>query len=531
MELRHYLVLLWRWAWLIVLGAVLAAGAAYLMSSSQPPMYQATVTLLINQASTTTQDYNAIVTGERLARTYAQLMTKRPVMEQTIRELGLTMSPESLANKVRISLVRDTQLLTLQVLDEDPARATLLANKIPVVFAKQNEEMQLKRYQSSKQNLEKQMAAVDADIKATEATLEVLKAQPVPDSAEVGRLSEQLLQYRTTYSNLLRSYEEIRMAEAKTLDTVTVVEPAVPPEKPIGPATLNTMLLAAMVGVMLAIGVAFLVEYLDDTIKTDADVLVVLGLPTLGGIVDFGKQGAPAIAVEQPKSVAVEAYRALRTNIRFASPDRQPRTLLVTSPFVQEGKTTTVANLGAVFARAGVSTLIVDADLRKPRLHRVFQVDNHAGLTTALISDEIGRMNGSLKEAGIPNLRILASGPRPPNPSELLSSERMGAMIGQLSREADVVLLDTPPCLAVSDAAVLASKVDGILLVLEAGKTRREAALRAKETLEQVGGRILGVVLTKIPTRRRGYDYYRYYYYYPEYYRQEADGGHGDSRT
>lgn len=525
MELRQYLMLVWKWAWLIVLCAVLAAGAAYFVSSRQPYTYQATATLLINQASTTTQDYNALVAGERLARTYAQLMIKRPVMEETIRELGLNMSPDSLAANVKVNLVRDTQLVTLQVVDEDPSRAMMLANKIPLVFARQNEEMQLSRYQSSKQNLEQQMQAVESDIKETEAAIEALKAQPVPDTAEISRLSEQLLQYRTTYSNLLRSYEEIRIAEAKTLDTVTVVEPATLPEKPVGPATLNNTLLAAMVGAMLAVGVAFLVEYLDDTIKTDADVSAVLGVPTLGGIVDFGNHDGPAIAVEQPKSIAVEAYRALRTNIRFSSPDRPPRTLLITSPIASEGKTTTVANLGAVFARAGASTVIVDADLRKPRQHRLFQVDNRSGLTTALVSDDTSRMNGNLKESGIPNLKVLASGPRPPNPSELLSSERMEAMIGQLRNQADIVLLDTPPCLAVSDAVVLAPKVDGVLLVLEAGKTRREAAFRAKEAIEQVGGRILGVVLTKIPAKRRGYGYYRYYYYYPDYYHRDGDDG------
>ncbi len=521
MELRQYLVLLWKWAWLIVLCALLGAGGAYFVSIRQPLIYQATVTLFINQASSTSQDYSALVTGERLARTYAQMLTKRPVMEETIRELNLSLSPESLAEKVRVKLIQDTQLITLQVVDENPARAMMVANKIPEVFARQNEAMQLSRYQSSKQNLEQQMEAVNADIVETEQALQKLRADPVPDQVEISRLSEQLLQYRTTYANLLRSYEDIRVAEAKTLDTVTVVEPASLPEKPVGPNTMNNTLLAAVVGVMGAVGIAFLVEYLDDTIKTDTDVASVLGLPTLGGVVDFGVHNGPAVAVEQPKSVAVEAYRALRTNIQFSSPDRPLKTLLVTSPLPQEGKTTTVANLAAVFARAGASTVIVDADLRKPRQHRVFQVDNRSGLTTALVSEGLGRMNGCLKESGIPNLKVLASGPRPPNPSELLSSERMAAMIGELREEADIVLLDTPPCLAVSDAAVLASKVDGILLVLEAGKTRREPAVRAKEALEQVGGRIVGVVLTKIPVRRRGYDYYRYYYYYPDYYHRD----------
>ena len=520
MELRQYFALLWRWAWLIVLCVLLAGGTAFYVSSRQAPTYQATVTLLINQASSTTQDYNALLTGERLARTYAQLLTKRPVMEKTAQELGLNIAPESLASKVKVNLVRDTQLITLQVLDEDPLIAMEIANTIPEVFSKQNEEMQLSRYSSSKENLQKQLDLVNAEIVESEKTLESMKSAPVPDQVEISRVTEQLLQYRTTYANLLRSYEEIRVAEAKTLDTVTMVEPADLPRQPVGPKTTTNTLLAAVVGAMLAVGVAFLVEYLDDTIKTDTEVSSLLGLPTLGGIVKLGGQEGLSIAAEQPKSIAVEAYRALRTNIRFSSPDHQPKTLLVTSALSGEGKTTTVANLGAVFARAGASTIIVDADLRKPRQHKLFKVDNRSGLTTALVADDACQMDGNLKESGVPNLRLLASGPRPPNPSELLGSDRMGSMIDRLGKEADIVLLDTPPCLAVSDAAVLASRVDGILLVLEAGKTRREAAVRAKESLEQVGGHVLGVILTKIPIKRRGYGYH-YYYYDSRYYHDE----------
>jgi capsular exopolysaccharide synthesis family protein len=301
------------------------------------------------------------------------------------------------------------------------------------------------------------------------------------------------------------------------INTLSVVEEATLPTYPIGPNTGTNVFLAALIALILAAGGAFLIEYLDDTIKTDTDVTSILNLPTLGGIIDFGDKEGPSVATDNPKSISVEAYRALRTNIRFSSPDHPVKVLLTTSPMSGEGKTTTVANLGAVFARAGASTIIVDADLRKPRQHKMFQLDNRTGLTTTLVSDDGDQMETNLKESGVPNLRILSSGPRPPNPSELLSSERMNGLLEKLRGQADVVIFDTPPCLAVSDAAVLANRVDGVLLVLEAGKTRREAAVRAKEALEQIGARLLGVVLTKIPAKRRGYGYY-YYYYYPSYY-------------
>ena len=204
------------------------------------------------------------------------------------------------------------------------------------------------------------------------------------------------------------------------------------------------------------------------------------------------------------KSPIAEAYRQLRTNIQFSSLDNPVRTLLVTSTGPEEGKTTTLANLAVTIAQTGSRVTLVDCDLRKPSLHDLFGLPAEPGLTNVLLgADAI-----PYHECGIENLRILPAGPLPPNPSELLGSRRMSEVIVQLKGEADYVLFDTPPVVIVTDAAVLATRVDGVLLVVSAGKTRRELAQRAKSLLEKVNAPLLGVVLNNVKHEPTIHHYY-----------------------
>jgi non-specific protein-tyrosine kinase len=211
------------------------------------------------------------------------------------------------------------------------------------------------------------------------------------------------------------------------------------------------------------------------------------------------------IAVADPRSPVSEAYRTLRTNIQFSSLDRPLRTILVTSTTAEEGKSTTLANLAVTFAQGGHPTIAVDSDLRRPALHKLFGVPNEKGLTT-LVLDESSEL--ALQPTSVPNLQVLPSGPLPPNPAELLGSHRMERLLEMLKAEAEFVLFDCPPIIAVTDAAVLARRVDGVLLVVSAGKTRREHAARAKSQLEKVNANIIGVVLNNVKADRNLYQYY-----------------------
>lgn len=203
------------------------------------------------------------------------------------------------------------------------------------------------------------------------------------------------------------------------------------------------------------------------------------------------------VTISEPRSAVSEAYRTLRTNLDFASLDQACKTLVVTSAGVGEGKSTTLANLAVVSAQAGRRVILVDADLRRPTLHQVFGLDNEQGLTTAMM-DESALASPPLQAAGVQGLSVLTSGPLPPNPADLMGSRRMEEVIAALAEQADQVLFDTPPVVAVTDAAVLATKVDGVLLVISAGKTRREYARTAVQRLEQINARLVGTVLTNV---------------------------------
>lgn len=203
------------------------------------------------------------------------------------------------------------------------------------------------------------------------------------------------------------------------------------------------------------------------------------------------------ITVSDPQSPIAEAYRTLRTNLEFSSLDHPLKSMVVTSTGPEEGKSTTLANLSVATAQAGRKVILVDCDLRRPRLHELFGVNNESGLTTMVV-DETAMKQPPLQETGVPGLQLLPSGPQPPNPVELLASRRMAEVIDLLTDQADMVLFDAPPVVAVTDAAVLSSRVDGVLLVIGAGATKRDYVRQAKALLEKVNARVVGTVLTNV---------------------------------
>lgn len=213
------------------------------------------------------------------------------------------------------------------------------------------------------------------------------------------------------------------------------------------------------------------------------------------------------VTLTDPRSPIAEAYRSLRTNLAFARPDAPLRTLLVTSPTADEDRSTALANLAVVSAQAGARVVVVDCDLRRPSQDARFGLPNETGVTTALVDDEaLGHL--PLQATAVSGLQVLTSGPLPPNPAELLGARRMRSLVDKLVAEADLVLFDAPPVVPVTDSAVLAPLVDGVLLVLESGRSRRDQAARAKEILDNVGAHVVGVVLTGVAPDATSYGYY-----------------------
>jgi len=529
-DLRRYFALLWQWAWLLILATVLTGGVAYLVSRRTTPVYQAATTLLINEApATRSADYASVLASERLARTYTELITKKPVLEAVIAELDLPYDERELKSAIQVELVRDTQLIELKVEDTDPQRAAEIANTMVAVFTDQNQTMQAQRYAASKESLEAQLADMDAQIQQTTealARLTVDEGEPENSAvkAERDRLEIALSQFRQTYAYLLQTYEQVRVAEAGSTSNVVQVEAATQPESPIRPRLMLNTALAGLVGLMLATGVIFLTEALDDTVKIPDDVTRHLDLPVLGLIARHEVSGeAPLITVVEPRSPVAEAFRSLRTNIQFASVDYPLQTLLVTSPSPADGKSTIAANLGVVLAQSHRSVALIDADMRKPMMHRLMSLPNRAGFS-ALFVRPTTSLDGALQETAIPGLFALTSGELPPNPAELLGSEKMWEIIHQVNQVAEVMEIDSPPVMAVTDASVLAPRVDGVLLVIRPGKTKLAAARQAVEQLRRMGANLLGVVLNEVELGRSRYSYYHYKGYYYAYHYSDAEG-------
>jgi capsular exopolysaccharide synthesis family protein len=324
------------------------------------------------------------------------------------------------------------------------------------------------------------------------------------------RIQSSIDLYRELYLNSIAGLEQIALSRAESTPNVVQVEPAKVPLEPISPNPLQTGLLTGVIGLVVAAGVVFLIEYLDDTIKTPDEVKRTLDLPVIGLIADmpFGglignKTKSGVFVVNQPRSPISEAFRSLRTNLEFASVDTPAKSILVTSPGSEEGKTTVAANLAIVIAQNEKKVVLVDTDLRRPNIHKQFEMSNFMGLSDAL--RERLSVDEVLRESEVStNLSIITSGVLPPNPVELLASRRMEIILEKLKEKFDIIILDTPPML-VTDAQVLSTKVNGTIFVIRPGKTRTAMARAPLEELRRVNSTILGVVMNRIPKNRNYY--------------------------
>jgi len=521
-DLRQYAYLLWHWAWLIALAALLAGAAAYLVSRQQTPIYQAATTVMVNEApSSQGNDYTSVLVSEQLTQTYSQLAVTQPILEQVAARLGLGLSGANLAGIITVQPVRDTQLIQITVRLEDPALAAAIANTLAQVFSEQIRQMQSDRFSASLDSLQAQMADVEAQIAALNA-----QAAKTTSQTEKARLDDKLTQYRQIYSQLLLSFEQVRLAEAQTVSTVLQVEPATTPTFPVSPKTGQNTLLAALVGAMLAVGAVFLIETLDDTIRDPEMLLRRYNLTVLGVIAHHEAIDGDPIVQRHPRSPVAEAFRSLRTNVQYASVDHPLRTLLITSPTPSDGKSTITCNLAVVLAHTGLRVTVIDADLRRPMLHRMLGVENLLGLS-AIFRQSALHLNGHVQRTKTGNVSVISSGELPPNPAELLGSKKMREILDLVRERCDMLLIDTPPVLSVTDAVVLAPAVDGVILVIKPGTTRQAALKQALAQLNQVGARILGVVINEVGARGTYYNYYyrRYYKQHYQYAYAYSDDG------
>ena len=401
------------------------------------------------------------------------------------------------------------------------------------------------------QQLLDRMIEVETEVKSQTARAESwkdiiddaeYKLDQVPEKSLIlARLMRDASLNEKIYLMLNEKYEESRISEAGKTANVRIIDPAKPPKAPFRPNKRLNIVLGIFLGLGLGVAVSFLLEFLDDSIKTAEDIermgLVLLGTIPVVKMADIAKRmkregkyyskedmdkvESKLITRFSPKSPISEAYRSLRTNIHFANLDRPNKVILVSSSATKEGKSTTAANLAITIAQMGSKTLLLDSDLRRPAIHNFFKMDRSYGLTNFLVGtmsfDEI------IKKSDIPNLDIVTCGDIPPNPSEMLASRAMRNFLEEAKKRYDMVILDSPPVIAVTDAAILSTRVDGVIMVVASGFVNRREVQRAITLLRNVNARILGVLLNGLDIKKIYGSYYYYFHYYQYYYYYGGD--------
>jgi len=546
MELAQYIRLFRKWIWLILIASVLAGGVSFIVRTREPSSYQAETTIAIGRYIESPNPNSAeIRTGMDLAQTYAQLVTTYDVLQATIESLSLPLSAEALGNRVSVRIVSGTSLLVITVQYSDPVLAADIANSLGEQLIANSPTNLTEEQQRQVALLNDQIAALNDQLVDSRDRLNIVNIElgETDNAIRSDQLTEQRNRLVDQINDSAATIAEFSSTVANLQNrsnALNIVERARIPTNPTGTSVANATLLGALVGATLAAGVALLIEYLDDRIRTTDTVVALLGLPVLGTIARFGGKAHLSYpdrlitSSKMPNAVA-ESYRSLRTNLLFARGNQNQSVFVITSPGPIEGKTTTTANLAVSLAQAGMRVLLIDADLRRPKIHEAFGLQNKVGLTTLLHADpslvpsvighgseldaeEPAYLNLCVQATAVPNLKVITSGFIPANPAEILGSAAMQRCIEAFrgSPNIDIVLIDTPPVLVVADGALLSGSVKaGTILVCDADRTRLAAALKAKEQLEKVGTEIVGVVLNRVNPRDEDYGYgYGYGYYY-----------------
>ena len=492
--LRDYFRIVGRRKQLIVVIVLLVTVPAVVLALLKTPVYAGQAEVLLQQrTSETLFDSNTGVRNDpaRQVQNEIRILSSAPVRDAVRAQLGS-------APKVSATAIGATDLIRVTARSTDPARAASLANAYATAYI----------------NYRRTQAVDDVLAASQQVQTKISELQSQIDAAPVGPQKDSLVQAQALFK---RTLDQLQVDGALKQGGAQLVTPAVEPTSPVEPQPIRTGVVALFFGLVLGLGLAFLREFLDDSVKNKDDFeRVAPGLPVLGLIPVVsgwkGKETPYVVSLADPTSPASESFRALRTSIQFLGLDQPMRTLLITSANPQEGKTTTLANLAVALARSGSTVAVVCCDLRRPRVHDFFGLSNEVGFTSVLLG-KVG-LAGAMQE--VPDqarLSLLASGPLPPNPSELLSSKRTVEVLGSLQAEYDIVLIDAPPVLPVTDALVLSGRVDATLLVAVAGATTRKEAARAVELLRQVDAPLVGAVLNGVdPEGSYGYSYQSYRY-------------------
>lgn len=504
-------------------------------------MYQAQATVLIGQFITTPNpDYVDIRTGMDLATTYVELLETRPILEGAIETLGLNYSAASIRAMVSSRVIESTSLIVINVVNTDPVLAADVANALANELVQQSPTNLTLEQQNQIDLLNNQIAILDVQVQELRGRLAQISEQLETASleSEIAQLNEErdvaLEQLNLATANIGQFANTIAQIQQRT-NSVTIVESAQPSTSPLGGSSLISVVLGTLVGVVAAVGLILIIEYFDDKIRTPEDAVRIMAIPILGTVIRFGQKSRSykdmLLTKFSPTSAVNECYRSVRTNILYTVENEGSNAFVITSTMPQEGKTVTTSNLAVSMAMSGLKVLLIDADLRRPRIHDAFGLQNTVGLTT-LLSAEVPQQTITPDEEhrfdSLPDvfqkcaqivwansLYVLTSGFVPSNPTEVLASTVMKKWsdLIQQTQFFDVILIDSPPALASVDSLVLASNIQAqVIIVLDRGKIRFSVAKRVKEQFSRLNVPIAGLIMNRMNPRDENYTYYNYYY-------------------
>ncbi len=517
-ELRDYLDVIWRRKWVIVIALAVVVSIGVFRSARQTKIYRSAGQILLS------------VEGDDNVLTQISI-----IQGQAIRQKVLAKVPG--AN--RVSAARDSvRIVNISVESPDPKVAKAGVTAYIDTYIEFRQEQRLKQLAATTEQTRTRVAELDAQVEALTEEYEAKTADIDPrmvappgesSSEQVARLNgvardrrELDLDVKARRDALQRDQLQLesKLFELEAANDITTPAAEIVNEastaRRVRPEPVSAGMSAAVVGLVLGVALAFLFEYLDESIKTRDDIQRAVGskVPVVGtipAITEWRDRAKPeVVSLTAPRSSAAEAYRALRTSVQFAGLENPVNVIAITSPTAGEGKTTALANLAVVVAGAGRRVVILDCDLRRPRIHSFFGLSNEVGFTSWIIGD--APLSAALQEVpGIRRLSLMASGPIPPNPSELLSSRRFPELVRTLQSEGALVLIDTPPLLPVTDAAVIARSIDLVFMVTMAGKGTRKHLRQAMEILNQVDAPVGGLVLNGVESDRQTYYEGSYY--------------------
>jgi len=467
-----------RRKWIVVGALLMALIGSLLMSLLQDPIYEAEGQMLVEPRSGQAvfeQDPTLNVQNlDRAIQTEIQVLEGQRVRARVQSDLQLDQLPPTVDG----TAVGSTDVVSVRVRSKDPRAAQRLADAYVTAYIETRREQAIDDLNAAGTQLQDKIDQLQTQIDRADA------AQQAP-----------LVAQQATYKERL---DELQIEAALTTGGASVVKSAETPTDPVAPKPVRSAALAAAIGLLLGLGAAFLVDYLDDSVRTHEDLEELTETSVLAVVPTEPPPDNRPIALSEPHEFAVEIYRGLRTNVQFLGLDTPLKVIAVTSSLPGEGKTTTATNLAVVLAQAGHEVVLVDADLRKPRAHEVFSVPPIPGLTEALLGEPIEMVVSHLGD----HLHLVTAGQVPPNPSEMMSNARVDNFLRALAARHEYVVLDAPPILPVSDSVALARWVDGVLVVVQADRVSRRDVSESLARLERVGAPVFGLVLNR--ARRSG---------------------------